>query len=204
MTGKMLEFVIQGGVVMIPILICSAIACFIIIERLFMLRRGRVLRADVLDAIEQLLRQQKIPEASTLCTRHEMPMTRMVQVALLNAERPKMELIEMVESQGRLEMSCLERYLTTLSTIASIAPFLGLLGTVMGLLRVFQAISEEGGVNNAALLSGGIYNALITTVGGLCVAIPTLVAYNYFSRRAESLMLDIERISLRLLNILKR
>ena len=107
MTGKMLEFVAQGGVVMIPILLCSVIAVFIIIERLLMLRRGRVIRRDVLDAIEQLLRQQKIPEASTLCTRHEMPMTRLIQVALLNAERPKMELIELVESQGRQEMSFL-------------------------------------------------------------------------------------------------
>ena len=92
----------------------------------------------------------------------------------------------------------------TLGTITSISPFLGLLGTVVGLLKVFGAMAQAGGVSNAAILSEGIHNALITTVAGLCVAIPSLVAYNYFARKAEGLILEIERVSLRLLNILKR
>jgi biopolymer transport protein ExbB len=204
MTTQMLDYVARGGIVMIPILVCSVVALIIIFERLWSLRRKRIFRFDILDTIEQLLREHKIPEATTLCKRHDSTMTRLVLVALLNSDRPKAEIKELIEDHGRQEVPFLERYLTMLGTIASISPFLGLLGTVVGLLRVFDAISQEGGVTNAAILSAGIQNALITTVAGLCVAIPSLVAYNYFARRAESLVLEVERISLRLLNILKR
>lgn len=204
MTTQMLDYVARGGIVMIPILVCSVVALIIIFERLWSLRRKRIFRFDILDTVEQLLREHKIPEATTLCKRHDSTMTRLVLVVLLNADRPKAEIKELIEDHGRQEVPFLERYLTMLGTIASISPFLGLLGTVVGLLRVFDAISQEGGVTNAAILSAGIQNALITTVAGLCVAIPSLVAYNYFARRAESLVLEVERISLRLLNILKR
>jgi biopolymer transport protein ExbB len=204
MTTQMLDYIARGGIVMIPILVCSVVALIIIFERLWSLRRKRLFRFDILDTIEQLLREHKIPEATTLCKRHDSTMTRLVLVALLNADRPKAEIKELIEDHGRQEVPFLERYLTMLGTIASISPLLGLLGTVVGLLRVFEAISQEGGVTNAAILSAGIHNALITTVAGLCVAIPSLVAYNYFARRAESLVLEMERISLRLLNILKR
>jgi len=204
MTTQMLDYIARGGIVMIPILVCSVVALIIIFERLWSLRRKRIFRFDILDTVEQLLREHKIPEATTLCKRHDSTMTRLVLVALLNSDRPKAEIKELIEDHGRQEVPFLERYLTMLGTIASISPFLGLLGTVVGLLRVFDAISQEGGVTNAAILSVGIHNALITTVAGLCVAIPSLVAYNYFARRAESLVLEVERISLRLLNILKR
>jgi biopolymer transport protein ExbB len=204
MTTQMLDYIARGGIVMIPILVCSVVALIIIFERLWSLRRKRIFRFDILDTIEQLLREHKIPEATTLCKRHDSTMTRLVLVALLNSDRPKAEIKELIEDHGRQEVPFLERYLTMLGTIASISPFLGLLGTVVGLLRVFDAISQEGGVTNTAILSSGIQNALITTVAGLCVAIPALVAYNYFARRAESLVLEVERISLRLLNILKR
>jgi biopolymer transport protein ExbB len=204
MTTQMLDYVARGGIVMIPILVCSVVALIIIFERLWSLRRKRIFRFDILDTIEQLLREHKIPEATTLCKRHDSTMTRLVLVALLNSDRSKAEIKELIEDHGRQEVPFLERYLTMLGTIASVSPFLGLLGTVVGLLRVFDAISQQGGVTNAAILSAGIHNALITTVAGLCVAIPSLVAYNYFARRAESLVLEVERISLRLLNILKR
>jgi biopolymer transport protein ExbB len=204
MTTQMLDYVARGGIVMIPILVCSVVALIIIFERLWSLRRKRIFRFDILDTVEQLLREHKIPEATTLCKRHDSTMTRLVLVVLLNADRPKAEIKELIEDHGRQEVPFLERYLTMLGTIASISPLLGLLGTVVGLLRVFDAISQAGGVTNAAILSAGIQNALITTVAGLCVAIPSLVAYNYFARRAESLVLEMERISLRLLNILKR
>ena len=200
----MTDYVSQGGVIMVPILLCSLLAFAITVERLWNLRRKRVLRYDVLNLIEELLRDQKIPEATTLCKRHESTMTRVLLVALLNYDRPKAEIKEMIEDQGRQEVPYLERYLTTLGTIASISPFLGLLGTVVGLLKVFQAIAQVGGMTNASVLSEGIHNALITTVGGLCVAIPSLITYNYFARRAEELILEVERVSLRLLNILKR
>lgn len=198
------DFVILGGVIMVPIVLCSVLALGIIFERLINLRRKRYLPYDLLRRIETFLQEQKIPEATTLCKRHESPLTRILLAAILNYDRSKPEIKEIIEEQGRQEVPVLERNLTALGTIASISPFLGLLGTVVGLLKVFEAIAQAGGVTNAAVLSEGIHNALITTVGGLCVAIPALVAYNYFARKAEGLILEIERISLRLLNILKR
>jgi biopolymer transport protein ExbB len=200
----MIEYILQGGVIMLPIVLCSVLAFGIVIERLWNLRRKRLLRYDILSRIEDLLQEQKIPEATTLCKRHQSTMTRILLVAILNYDRPKAEIKEMIEDHGRQEVPVLERYLTSLGTIASISPFLGLLGTVVGLLKVFDAMAQAGGVTNAAILSEGIHNALITTVAGLCVAIPCLVAYNYFTRKAEGLILEVERVSLRLLNILKR
>jgi biopolymer transport protein ExbB len=200
----MIEYIQQGGVIMLPIVLCSVLAFGIIIERLWNLRHKRIFRYDILHRIEELLREQKIPEATTLCKRHQSTMTRILLVAILNYDRPKAEIKEMIEDYGRQEVPVLERYLTFLGTIASISPFLGLLGTVVGLLKVFEAIAQSGGITNAAVLSEGIHNALITTVAGLCVAIPALVAYNYFARKAEGLILEVERVSLRLLNILKQ
>ena len=200
----MLDYAMRGGLVMLPIALCSILALAIAVERLWNLRRRRVIRYDILAPIEGLLREQKIPEAMALCKRHDNTTTRLLLVAILNADHTKAEIKELIEDQGRQEVAVLERYLTTLGTIASILPFLGLLGTVVGLLKVFDAMAQSGGVTNPVVLSDGIHNALITTVAGLCVAIPSLVAYNYFARRAEALILEAERVSLRLLNILKQ
>jgi biopolymer transport protein ExbB len=200
----MLEYIIKGGVMMIPIVLCSVLAVGITIERLWNLRRQRVLRYDLLNRLEDLLREQKIPEATTLCKRHATTMTRILLVALLNHDRPKAEIQELLEASGRQEVPILERYLTLLGTIAAIAPFVGLLGTVVGLLTIFEALAQQQGAANAALLSEGIYNALITTAAGLCVAIPALVAYNHLTRKVEELILEVERVALRMLNILKR
>lgn len=200
----MLDYAVRGGLVMLPIALCSILALAIAVERLWNLRRRRVIRYDILAPIEGLLREQKIPEAMALCKRHDNTTTRLLLVAILNADHTKAEIKELIEDQGRQEVAVLERYLTTLGTIASISPFLGLLGTVVGLLKVFDAMAQSGGVTNTVVLSDGIHNALITTVAGLCVAIPSLVAYNYFARRAEALILEAERVSLRLLNILKQ
>lgn len=200
----MLDYAMRGGLVMLPIALCSILALAIAVERLWNLRRRRVIRYDILAPIEGLLREQKIPEAMALCKRHDNTTTRLLLVAILNADHTKAEIKELIEDQGRQEVAVLERYLTTLGTIASISPFLGLLGTVVGLLKVFDAMAQSGGVTNTVVLSDGIHNALITTVAGLCVAIPSLVAYNYFARRAEALILEAERVSLRLLNILKQ
>jgi biopolymer transport protein ExbB len=199
----MIDYILKGGVMMVPLVLCSVLALGIVFERLWSLRRKRIMRYDIVQRIEELLREQKIPEATTLCKRHPSPMTRIVLVALLNDDRPKAEIKEILEEQGRQEVAGLERYLTALGTIANVAPFVGLLGTVVGLLKIFDAVAQQG-VANTALLSEGIYNALITTVAGLCVAIPTLVAYNHLTRRVDELVLEVERIALRLLNILKR
>jgi len=199
----MYDYIVKGGMMMIPLALTSVLALGIVLERLWSLRRKHLMRYDIVRRIEELLQEQKIPEATTLCKRHASPMTRIILVALLNYDRPKAEIKEALEEHGRQEVAGLERFLTALGTIANIAPFVGLLGTVLGILKIFEAVSQQG-VANAQLLSEGIYNALITTAAGLCVAIPALVAYNHLMRRVEELVLEMERLALRLLNILKR
>jgi biopolymer transport protein ExbB len=199
----MLEFVIKGGPVMVPLLLCSVISLSIIVERCLSLRRNRILKYDVLQRIEELLRDRKIPEASTLCKRYPSSMTRILLAAILNHDKSRQEIKEIIEDAGRQEIPVLERYLTILGTIARIAVLLGLLGTVMGMIRTFNAIAALGYGHPEALASG-ISEALVATATGLVIAIPTLVLYNFFTSRVDSLVIEMEKNSLRMLSILKR
>jgi len=199
----MLEFVIKGGPVMVPLLLCSVISLSIIVERCLSLRRNRILKYDVLQRIEELLRDRKIPEASTLCKRYPSSMTRILLAAILNHDKSRQEIKEIIEDAGRQEIPVLERYLTILGTIASISVLLGLLGTVMGMIRTFNSIAALGYGNPEALASG-ISEALVATATGLAIAIPTLVMYNVFTSKVDSLVIEMEKNSLRMLSILKR
>jgi len=199
----MLEFVIKGGPVMVPLLLCSVISLSIIVERCLSLRRNRILRYDVLQRIEELLRDRKIPEASTLCKRYPASMTRILLAAILNHDKNRQEIKEIIEDAGRQGVPVLERYLTILGTIASISVLLGLLGTVMGMIRTFNAIAALG-YGHPEALAGGISEALVATATGLAIAIPTLVMYNFFTSRVDSLIIEMEKNALRMLSILKR
>lgn len=199
----MLEFIIKGGPVMVPLLLCSVISLSIIVERFLSLRRTRILRYDVLQRIEELLRDRKIPEASTLCKRYPSSMTRILLAAILNHDKSRQEIKEIIEDAGRQEMPVLERYLTILGTIASISVLLGLLGTVSGMIRTFNAIAALG-YGHPEALAAGISEALVATATGLAIAIPTLVMYNYFTSKTDSLVIEMEKNSLRMLSILKR
>lgn len=196
-------FLIKGGIVMVPIVLCSIVAASIVIERLINLRHKKVVRGDVLARAEGLLRDKKIAEATTLCKRHQSAMTRVLLAALLNYDKDKNEIKEIIEEAGRQEIPHLEKYLTILGTIAYISPLLGLLGTVTGMIRAFTVISMVG-VGQPADLAGGISEALITTAAGLSVAIPVLVLHSYFSNKSDRLVLELEKNALKMLNILKR
>jgi biopolymer transport protein ExbB len=199
----MLELIIKGGPVMAPLLLCSVISLSIIVERCLSLRRNRILKYDVLQRIEELLRDRKIPEASTLCKRYPSSMTRILLAAILNHDKSRQEIKEIIEDAGRQEVPVLERYLTILGTIASIAVLLGLLGTVIGMIRTFNAIAALGYGHPEALASG-ISEALVATATGLTIAIPTLVLYNFFTSKVDSLVIEMEKNALRMLSILKR
>jgi len=199
----MLEFIIKGGPVMVPLLLCSVISLSIIVERRLSLRRNRILKYDVLQRIEELLRDRKIPEASTLCKRYPSSMTRILLAAILNHDKSRQEIKEIIEDAGRQEVPVLERYLTILGTIASISVLLGLLGTVTGMIRTFNTIAALGYGHPEALASG-ISEALVATATGLAIAIPTLVLYNFFTSKVDSLVIEMEKNSLRILSILKR
>jgi biopolymer transport protein ExbB len=199
----MIEWIIKGGPVMAPLLLCSVISLSIIVERGLSLRRHRILRYDILQRIEELLRDRKIPEASTLCKRYPSSMTRILLAAILNHDKSRQEIKEIIEDAGRQEVPVLERYLTVLGTIASISVLLGLLGTVTGMIRTFNAIAALGYGHPEALASG-ISEALVATATGLAIAIPTLVMYNFFTSKVDSLVIEMEKNSLRMLSILKR
>ena len=199
----MFEFVIKGGLVMVPLLLCSVISLSIVVERGLSLRRNRILKYDVLQRIEELLRDRKIPEASTLCKRFPSSMTRILLAAILNHDKSRQEIKEIIEDAGRQEVPVLERYLTILGTIASISVLLGLLGTVTGMIRTFNSIAALGYGHPEALASG-ISEALVATATGLAIAIPTLVLYNFFTSKVDSLVIEMEKNSLRMLSILKR
>ena len=199
----MIEFLMGGGLLMIPIVFCSVVALGIVIERLFNLRASRIIRTDVMEEVESMLRERRIPDASMILRRASSVLSRILLVAILNHEKDRAEIKELIEDAGRQEIPVLERYLNLLGTLAGITPLLGLLGTVTGMIRVFEVISAAG-VGHPTALAGGISEALITTAAGLTVAIPALVFHSYFVNKADSMVLEMEKHSLRLLEILKR
>lgn len=199
----MLDLIVKGGPVMVPIILCSVISLALIVERCLSLRRRRILKYEILQRIEELLRDRKIPEATTLCKRYPSSMTRILLAAILNHDKSRQDIKEIIEDAGRHEVPVLERYLTVLGTIASISTLLGLLGTITGMIKTFNVIAALG-YGHPEALAGGISEALITTAAGLAVAIPTVVVYNYFTSKVDALVLEMEKNSLRMLNILKR
>ncbi len=200
---QLIEWVVKGGPVMVPILLCSVLSLGIIVERSLSLRRSRILKYEIVQRIEELLRERKIPEATALCRRYPASMTRILSAAILNHERTRQEIKEIIEDAGRHEVPVLERYLGILGTIASISVFLGLLGTTVGMIRTFHAIAALG-YGHPEALAAGISEALINTAAGLTIAIPTLVLYNFFTSKVDALVIEIEKHSVRTLNILKR
>lgn len=193
----------KGGPLVWPLLALLVWGVGIIGHRVATLRRERVIDPDVVAAVEKLLLAGKIPEATAYCKRHPRPMTRVLMAAILNHDRGEAELKEVLEEAGRQEVPLIRRHLTALGTIASVSPLLGLFGTVLGMISVFTTLSGEDTVN-AAMLAGGISEALITTALGMLVAMPTLAAYNYFSSRVQLLILEMERVSLHMVAVLKR
>jgi biopolymer transport protein ExbB len=199
----MYDFVVKGGVLMIPIALCSIIALAIFLERLWSLRRSRVLPRDFLIEIEDLIRREKIPEAITRCRRDNSSMANIILAGIRNFGKRREIVKESIEEIGRREAAVLERYINVVGTIAAIAPLLGLLGTVFGMIKAFNVISIQG-VGNPSSLAGGISEALITTAAGLVVAIPTFVLYRYLANRADALIVEMEEHSIRMVDLLKQ
>ncbi len=198
-----MQFFANGGVLMYPLLILLLWGVWIIVYKALSLRRDKVLNPAVIAEVERLLIAKKIPEATAYCKQNESPMTRIVQEGIINYEKSEAELKEILEEAGRQEMPVVRSHIAALGTIASVSPLLGLLGTVLGMISVFTTLSVETEINSS-MLAGGISEALVTTAAGMLVAVPTLVSYNYFINRIQLLVVDMERISLRLIAVLKR
>jgi biopolymer transport protein ExbB len=198
------ELISKGGVIMWPIFVCSILALAIAIERFYSLRRTATAAREFMDQIRAALRQNRIQEAVQTCDETNVPIARIVKAGLLKHNRSKEDIREAIEDAGHLEMPRLERHLAGLATCASVAPLLGLLGTVQGMIKCFATIENKQGLVNPSDLAEGIGNALITTFAGLIVAIPTLVAYNYFVSRVENVIIEMEIGSSEVVDILTK
>lgn len=187
-------FLSKGGFIIYPLMLCSIIGLSIVIEKGISLRRKKVIIPEIVNIIINIKGPEDVGLATSICKKHRGPFASIIRVGLENRYQSKEDLKESLGDQGRQEVFYLERGLIILETIAGIAPLLGLLGTVIGILKVFNIISTLG-VGQARAMAGGISEALITTIVGLSIGIPAVVGYNYFSNKAERLILEIEKNS---------
>ncbi|WP_248883919.1 MotA/TolQ/ExbB proton channel family protein [Acidithiobacillus acidisediminis] len=197
----LVELFSLGGFVL-PILILAAIIALAIIgNRFWVLRRARIVPAGLVEQVADLVEGGKLPQAVKRLYENDTPVARILLVALQQIGQPRDAIKELVEDAGRHEMAYLDRYLNFLGSIAGVAPLLGLLGTVFGIMHAFAAIGAVG-MGDPKALAGGIAEALITTAAGLIVAIPSLLFYRYFRGRVEALVLATEKDVLKLVNLL--
>lgn len=190
--GTFMGYMRDGGPVMWPLLALSIIALAFIIERFFALRRARINVNEFLAKIRKaLIVNHSVREAIKICEQYRGPVASIMKAGLLKYGQPKEDIEKTIENAALYEMGRLERGLVVLATVANIAPLLGFLGTVTGMINAFDALMEAG-LTNPGLVAGGISEALITTAAGLIVAIPVQMAYNYFMSRINRFVRDIE------------
>lgn len=197
----MVEIVRAGGWLMLPIILCSIIAIAIIIERFWTLSAARIAPKYVLAQVWTWLKNNQLDSSKLRELRLSSPLGQILAAGLLNSKYGREPMLESIEQAAAQVVHDMERYLNTLGTIAAITPLLGLLGTVFGMIQVFSEIMLQG-TGNANALAGGISVALITTAAGLIVAIPTFMFQRYFTRKVDSLVLNLEQESIKLVDAL--
>ncbi|MCX5687269.1 MAG: MotA/TolQ/ExbB proton channel family protein [Candidatus Omnitrophica bacterium] len=203
----MFEIMQKGGPIIYPIILCSIIAFGIILERSYYFRKIRIDAVFFMNNIEGVLKRNKIAESVKICEDTKGPIATIVKAGLLKHDRPRQEIREAIEDAGHQEVSKLEGHIKVLATIAHISPLLGLLGTVVGMVKAFQVIQIKTVAFNpvsAGDLAGGIWQALLTTALGLIVAIPAIVAYHYLTAKVQDFVLDMERSATELINMLSQ
>jgi len=198
------EWFFRGGIAMWPLLVCSIAGVAIILERVWALQRRRIISPALAAAIDQRPATPEQTEALRLLSESDTTVLgSLVQTVFAHASLPKTENVEVMQAQARQIVGRMERGLTTLSLIAELGPLLGLLGTVIGMVQLFEDVARKG-LGEPAMISRGIYEALTATMTGLSIAIPALIAYMYLRRRIEVLVLELERHTNELLSRLYR
>ena len=201
----MWQMIIKGGPLMFLIIGCSIVAFAVVIERLWYLHQAKINTEEFMEDIAETITRNKIVEAIDKCNATHGPIARILKAGIMKHDRPRSEIKEAIEDAGLHEVPLLEKNLGVLATIAHVAPLLGLLGTVVGMVTAFQVIEQKAQALmpvNPGDLAGGIWVALITTVAGLSVAIPTFVAYNFLVSKADGFILEMEKSATDLTNIL--
>lgn len=197
----MFEMVQAGGWLMFPIILCSIISAAICIERFWTLRTDQIVPRNLLAQVWNWIKSNEMDAGRLRELRNGSPLGQILAAGIYSHRRGRELMKENIEEVAGQVVHELERYLNTLGTVAAISPLLGLLGTVIGMIKVFSAIRLEG-TGNAAILAGGISEALITTAAGLTVAIPSLFFYRYFQRKVDELVINMEREALKLVEVL--
>ncbi|MEQ8861374.1 MAG: MotA/TolQ/ExbB proton channel family protein [Pseudomonadales bacterium] len=198
----MLEIVQSGGWLMVPILLCSIVAAAISVERLWTLQRSRITPKNLLAQVWSALRNSEMDSQRLRDLRASSPLGQVLAAGVGNAKRGRDVMKEAMEEVAGQVSHDMERYLTSLGIIASISPLLGLLGTVVGMIKVFTALMLEG-AGNANVLAGGISQALITTAAGLSVAIPAIMFHRFFLRRVDELVVTMEQEAVKLVEMMQ-
>jgi biopolymer transport protein ExbB len=201
----MWDMIQKGGPMMYLIILSSVLAFGVVIERIYNLNRARIDADKFVDDIMSVMKRNKIIAAIELCNMTPGPIAHIVKAGILKHDRSKHEIKEAIDEDAQLEIPRLENHLPILATVAHIAPLLGLLGTVTGMIKSFQVIQQKASAMvpvNPGDLAGGIWEALLATLAGLSVAIPTYVAYNYLVSQVDNLVYDMERSATDLTNLL--
>ncbi|HEX9626383.1 MAG TPA: MotA/TolQ/ExbB proton channel family protein [Acidiferrobacterales bacterium] len=197
----MFELVRAGGWVMIPLILCSIAALAIIGERLWSLQKKYVAPGILLEQVRQWLARHELDNERLALLRDSSPLGKVLAAGLVNRTHEREIIKEAIEDAGHQVVPELERYLNTLGTIAAISPFLGLLGTVLGMIKMFAGIGSHG-LGDPSIVAAGISQALMATAAGLTVAIPSLMFYRYFRGRVDELLVHMEQEALKLFEIL--
>jgi biopolymer transport protein ExbB len=188
----MWELMVKGGWIMWPIMACSIAAAVLFLERVFHFHRAHIKPDDFLNGIYTIVNRGNMTEAVSICDQTPGPVAHMVRTALLHSDEPPEMLKPTIAKAGLGEVPRLEKNLGGLLTIAQVTPLLGLMGTVIGLIRVFLIMEQNAPMAEIGDLSAGIWQALVTTAVGICIAIPAFAAYNFLLSRVEYLTLNME------------
>jgi biopolymer transport protein ExbB len=191
----------NGGAMLWVILVAGAVAFVVFIERVLHCHRAQINSAEFLNGVRNVLKRDNVVEAISICDATPGPVARLVKVAILNRDRGRDGLRSALEEAGLTEVPPLEEKLNLLATIAQIAPLMGLLGTTLGMVKVFTVLQVENLFASREVLMGGIWQSLVCTAAGLALAIPAYAAYNYLVNRVNSIVLEMERAATEIINI---
>jgi biopolymer transport protein ExbB len=197
----MLEIIQSGGWMMVPIIIASILALAITVERFWTLRPGKIAPPDLLSQVWGWMKNKQLDSAKIRSLKDSSPLGNVLAAGLINSRHGRQIMKESIEEVASHEIHEMERYLNALGTVAAVAPLMGLLGTVIGMIKVFAEIMAQG-TGQANLLAGGISEALITTAAGLVVAIPALICHRILQRRVDEIVVYMEQEALKLVDVL--
>jgi len=199
---NLFSIVVKGGILMIPIFLCSVIAIIVIVERWLYLRNMSINARSFILQVKSLIIKKRITDAVVLSKKTASPVAKITKAGVERYNRPRQEIKEAIESAGKAEIYQLESNLGVLGTVAAVAPLLGFLGTVTGMIRAFIQVQNLGGNVDASVLAGGIWEALVTTAAGLAVGIPCIIFYNYLQSKVEYFVYEMEENSTSIIDML--